>query len=138
MASRDLLRSLASPEYHTHARSDLFEPRHLRGVENLDTVFLENFLDLGRDVGVLAQNQAQIAVDDGHPGAEAPEHLAELKADIAASEDDEVPGQFGQLHDARGIEEGNAVQAFDGRHRGPATGVDYDSLALKLSRAAPP
>src|SRR6267143_4878267 len=136
MASRDLLRSLASPEYHTHARSDLFETRHLRGVENLDSVFLEDFLDLGRNVRIFAQNQPRIAVHDGYPGPEAPEHLAELKTDIAATEHDEVPGQLDQLHDARGIEEGNALEPRDGRHRGPAASVDDDALAFEFARAA--
>src|SRR6266446_1458995 len=50
MASRDILRSLTSPEYHTHARSDLFETRHLRGVKNIGSVFVEDFLAAVRKV----------------------------------------------------------------------------------------
>src|SRR6266705_2694809 len=64
------------------------------------------------------------------------EHLAELQADIAATEHDEVLGQLGELHDARGIEEANPVEPRDGRHRGPAAGVDDDALAFQFARAA--
>src|SRR6266851_5898398 len=135
MASRDLLRSLASLELRAYARSDLFEKRHLRRVENLDSVFLEDFLDLGGNVGVFAQNQPRIAVHDRHARTEPSEHLAELKSYVATAEHDEMLGQLGQLHDARGIEEANRIEPRDWRHGGPAACIDYDALAPELARA---
>ena len=43
-----------------------------------------------RHVVVFARDQSRRLLDDGHFGAEAPEHLRELEADVAAAHDDEV------------------------------------------------
>ena len=38
------------------------------------------------------RDQPRRLLDDGDLGAEAPEHLRELEADVAAADDDEMPG----------------------------------------------
>src|SRR6266850_1618976 len=70
------------------------------------------------------------------PSTEPAKHLAELQAGVAAAEHDQMPGQLGELHDARGIQEGDPVQPGDRGHGGPAAGVDDDAPAFKLPRAA--
>src|SRR6267378_2397858 len=100
------------------------------------SVTCDEFLDLGRHVGVFAQSQPGIAVHHRHPRTEPAKHLAELQADVAAAEHDQMPGQLGELHDARGIQEGYPVQPGDRGHGRPAAGVDDDAPAFKLPRAA--
>src|SRR6266705_420723 len=143
MASRDSPCALAGLEHRAHARSGLFKKRHLRRVENLDAVLLQDFLDLGRDVGVLAQNQPRVAVDDGHARAEPAEHLAELQADIAAPDDDALAFQLAraaafELHDDAPcvLESGLAENEFEVSGflkrllAGIAEALDHAALAI--------
>ena len=43
-----------------------------------------------RDVRVLQRQELTAALHDGHPAAEAAEHLPELEPDVAAAEHEEV------------------------------------------------
>jgi len=63
------------------------------GVEaDRDALGFEDFADRVRHVLILAATQARRLLDHGDLGAEAPEHLRELEADIASADDDEMAG----------------------------------------------
>ena len=67
--------------------------------QDLDAVLAQDGGDGVGDVGVFAAEQALAALHDGHPAAEAAEHLAELQPDVAAAEDDQVVGNRVEFHD---------------------------------------
>ena len=50
--------------------------------------------------------------------AEAPEHLPELHADVAAAQHQQVLGQGVKLHDAGGVQVRHPIQAVQSRFRG--------------------
>jgi len=62
---------------------------------------LEDFPDGLRHIFVVAANQARPHLHDRDPAAKALVHLAELEANIAPSDDDQMLGQKVNLHHAR-------------------------------------
>ena len=65
-----------------------------------DALVLEDVLDGGRHVLVLAGGQPRPLLDDGDVGAEPPVHLRELQRDVAAADDDEMLWQRVEFEDA--------------------------------------
>jgi hypothetical protein len=90
----------------------------------------EDFLQLVGHVVVLARQQVLALVDDSHLTAEAVEHLAELKPDVAAADDDEVLGELAQLHQAGVGEIAGLLQPFNLGNQWARAGVDEDPLAF--------
>ena len=90
------------------------------------------------DVVVFAIDQARPFLDDGDLAAEAAEHLAELEADVAAADDDQMSAAR-----CRGpviellVRYGTVVDALERRHRGPRPDVDEDAIGLQSTRRRP-
>lgn len=81
----------------------------------------EDGADTVGHVPVLPRQQARRALDHRHFGAEAPHHLRELQADVAAPDDDKVLGHAVELHDRAVVQRGHAVDARQRRpQRAPA------------------
>src|SRR5438067_1310613 len=102
------------------------DARDLRAWLELDPFLAKRLLHLGGDVRVLATEQVLCAIDDGDAGAEAPEHLRELAADVAPAEDHEVRGKLAELHQRTVVQPGHARKSVDGRLYAPRAGVDDD------------
>src|SRR5207248_7149370 len=84
----------AALEMHRDVALLALDARHLGAQPELDPFLAERLLHLSGDFRVLAGEQVLAAIDDGDAGAEAPEHLRELAADVAAAEDREVRGKL--------------------------------------------
>ena len=100
--------------------SALVEAQALRVEPEGDAFAFEHRLDRGRHLLVLAGDDARRHLDDGDAAAEAPVHLRELEADVAAADDDQVLGQEIDVHHARAGEERNVADAFELRARSAA------------------
>src|SRR5207248_634494 len=105
-----------------------FHARHRGALAQLDAFLAKRFLDLDGDVRILAREQVLSAIDDGDGRAEAPEHLRELAADVAAAQDHEVRGQLAKLHHRAVVQPGHGLETLDRRHHRPRAGVDDDGL----------
>jgi hypothetical protein len=60
--------------------------------QDLDAIFAKDLCDLIRDLRILLSQYSRAALNDADLAAEPTEHLAELNADIAAPNDDQVFG----------------------------------------------
>ena len=89
------------------------------------------------DVLVLARDQPLVALDDGHLAAEAPVHLAELEADVAAAEDHQMLGQEVDRHHRGVVEIGHGIDAGDRRDIGATADVDEDLVGREHARRRP-
>ena len=78
---------------------------------DLDSLFLQNLLDICGDVLVFAMNEAGGLFDDGDFATESTEDLAELQADVAATHDDEVTWKRVEFQKAYVCQEGHLVDA---------------------------
>ncbi len=65
---------------------------------NHHALAFQDVADPGGDVVVLARQELRHLLDHGDLSAEAPVHLRELEADIAAADDDEVLGYEVHVH----------------------------------------
>ena len=91
--------------------------------------------DLGRDVVVLARQQLRRALDHRDLRAEAPVHLRELQADVAAADDHQVLGHA--VHGPSSCElvrNGTSFTPGMSGHRRPA--ADVEEHLVGLERAA--
>ncbi len=80
-------------------------------------------------------NEARAFLDDGDPGAEAAEHLAEFDADVGTADDNEMFGKVIEVEE-RGVgEEGNGVDAGKVGNNGAAADVEEDFLGAELGGA---
>src|SRR6266511_3039957 len=70
-----------------------FEALRLNGDLETDSFAAERLLERSRGVGILVTQEVVTSVDDGHVGPESAKHLAELAADVATPENDQVSGQ---------------------------------------------
>ena len=96
-----------------------------------DALVLEDLLDGGRDVLVLAGCQPRALLDDGDLGAEAPVHLGELERDVAAADDDEMFRQRVEVEDA---DVGQVVDVGQTRHVGhDGTAADVEEDLVRLA-----
>src|SRR6185312_7656013 len=78
------------------------------------------------DLLVLARDQARPDLDDRHFAAETAEHLAELEADIAAAQHQQMARQEINIHHRAVGEVGDAVEAGNLRDRRPAADIEED------------
>ena len=101
---------------------------HFAFEANVDAFALEDLEDRRRHVLVLAANQPIAHLDDGDLAAEAPEHLAELEADVAAADDDEMLGDEVDVHHRAVGEERHVVEPGHGGNERAAADVDEDAL----------
>jgi hypothetical protein len=127
MAARDLARRVRVAEGDGDAarlpgHADAFRPGMQR-----HALALKNVRDGGRDVLILARDDPWSHLDDGDAAAEAPVHLRELEADVAAADDDEMVWQLPELHHAAVGEVGRALEAGDRRRCGTSADVDEDA-----------
>ena len=108
------------------------------GVEpDLDALAFENLPDRRRHLLVLARDQPRAHLDDGDAGAEAPVHLGELQADVAAADHHQVLGQGVKLEHGAVREMVDLAQAGQVRHMCPRADVDEDLAGLELRVADP-
>jgi hypothetical protein len=98
----------------------------LSAERDLDPVLAKDVRHGVGDIRVFSGKQARAALDHCHAAAETAEHLAELQADVAASEHDVVVGNLVELHDARGVEGRDRVQTRDRRASGTCAHVEDD------------
>src|SRR5579871_1387186 len=102
------------------------------GVETkVNTFTLQNVEDRGRDFFIFAADQARPHFDDGDPAAKAPEHLRELEADIAATDDDQMLGQKVDVHHGGVGEEVYLIETGHFRDNGAAADIEEDALGSK-------
>src|SRR5215470_2161159 len=125
MRTHDAPRSAAHIALELHVRPPV-DPRDAGAVDDLDPLLDEDLLDLRRDIGILAWNQAVVAVHDRDARAVAPEHLAELEPDVSPAQDHQVSGHGAELHDARRVQRADVAQTRDRRRGGAPAGVDDD------------
>ena len=132
----------ALPTGRPHDETDLVParaflgPHWLRLEHRIDPILAQDLADSIRHVRILAGHEARSALDDGDLAAEATEHLAELEADVAAAQHQEVIGDLVQLHDGRGVQRRHRRQTVDWRHAGAPAGVDHDGIGAQAPRAA--
>ncbi len=102
------------------------------GIEaDLDILRFQDLLHGGRHVLVIPRDEARSLFDDRDLVAEPPVHLAELQADVAAANHDEMLRQEVHLHHA-GV---GQVRHVAKRHVGDeGAGADVDEDALRLER----
>jgi hypothetical protein len=70
-------------------------------------------------------------VHDGHGAAEAAKHLAELEANVATAENQEMLRQFAQLHQGLVGQIADRIEAGKIRRIRACAGIDEDALALQ-------
>src|SRR3954453_9726252 len=107
-----------------------------------DAFGLEDFPDRLRHVLVLARDQPRRHLDDRHARAEAAVHLAELEADVAAADDDEVLRHEVDVHERLVGEVGHLVDALILRHERPPADIQkdfvrFEVIVLHLDRLRP-
>ena len=129
----ELMGAAAGVERDVHALAAVAGPdprgRH-REVE-ADALALEDRLHLARDLAVLAGDQPVAVFDHRHARAEAPVHLRELEADVAAAGDDQVLGQGVERHH-RGVGQHRHVgEPVPVRQHRAAADVDEDLRRLE-------
>jgi hypothetical protein len=91
----------------------------------------EDLPDRLRDVLVLAGDEPRRLLDDGHLRPEAPVHLAELEADVGATDDNQVFGHPIQAEDGGVGEVGHVADAGHVRHYGTTSHIDEDARRLE-------
>src|ERR1700722_8027709 len=97
----------------------------------LDAFSFELFLKRDGDVSVFLSKDLTAAMNDRDAAAKAAEHLPELKPDIAATEDNQVSGNFLKLHQRLVREVADRVAPGDARRSGPGSRVDKNLVALE-------
>ena len=96
----------------------------LDALTQVDALGAEHALQRRRHVGVLDREQVSVAIDDGDRGSEAPKHLPELAADVAAAQDQEMTRQLLEVHRPAVVEPRHLGETGDRRRRRPRAGVD--------------
>src|SRR3984957_16784614 len=97
----------------------------------LDAFSFERFLKGDGDVSVFLAKDLTAAMNDRNAASEAAEHLPEFKPDIAATKDDQVFGNFLQLHQRLVRDVAGRVDSLDARRSGPRSRVDKNLVALE-------
>ena len=113
--------------------------RHALGAgANGDAFALEDGADFRGDVLVLTRQQLVEFLDHRHLRTEAPVHLRELQADVAAADDHQVLGHPVNIHHGGIGEVRNVLHAGNIGHHRPAADVDEDFVSLQgaLARIA--
>src|SRR5438067_4569684 len=92
-----------------------------------DGLRLEDSADRLRDVLVLARHESRLHLDDRHLAAEAPVHLPEFKADIAAADDNEMLGKPVESEKRAIRQVRHLVDAGQRRYDGTSADIDKDA-----------
>ena len=108
----DFARLFLAAHMDADAAVALVQRRHCGVQPEGDAFAFEHRLDRGRDFLVLARDDARRHLDDRDAAAEAPVHLRELEADVAAADDDQVLGQEIDVHHAGAREERHVADAL--------------------------
>ena len=87
-----------------------------------------------RDVFVLAADEPRAHLDDRNAAAEAPVHLAELEADVAAADEQEMLRHEVDVHHRDVGEVGHLIEAGHLGHQRPAADVDEDLPGARALR----
>ncbi len=101
--------------------------------DHVDAFGLQDLLDGGRDILVLAGRQPRPLLDDRHVSAEPAVHLRELQCDVAAADDDQMLWHSVEFEDAdiRHVVDVGEPRHI-GRHR-PAADVEEDLVRLEYA-----
>ena len=131
MRAGDRLAALWRVECKRYFAATILDLLGLRGQLKFNAFGFEDFLQLSHDVFVFAGQNTFAAVDDGYLAAEAAKHLSEFEADVAAAQDQQMLGNFLQIHDRDVGEERHGIEAGDGRNLWVGAGVDEDFFAFE-------
>lgn len=104
--------------------SGVFHSSGLSVPMELNSLPFENFLKFRSDFRTLTRKYLRFVVKDGDPAAKTPERLPELEPDRSSTENDQMPGELFQFHQAF---VGENVGWIDTRNVGAdraSTGVD--------------
>ena len=115
----------------------LGKPRAFAVQVNPDSLALQDFLDGGGNILVLARHQARRRLDDRHLAAEASIDLREFEPDIAAPEDHEMRRGIIDVHDRLVGEIAHLLDPWDRRHQGAPADIDEDLLGRQPFRRRP-
>jgi hypothetical protein len=96
----------------------------------LNAFGFKRLLQLRGNFGIFAGDKLFASVKDGDAAAEAAKHLPKFEANVTTSENEEVFGESGELHNGLVGEIGGGIEAGDGRYAWAAAGVDEDFLAF--------
>src|SRR6201993_5029777 len=97
----------------------------------LDAFGFEGFLKRDGNVGVFSSQDLTAAMDNRHAASEAAKHLPEFKPNIAATENEQVFGNFQQFHQRLVREVAGRVDSGDARRNGTRSRVDENFIALE-------
>src|ERR1700720_1270999 len=97
----------------------------------LDAFGFERFLKRHGNVVVFPRQKLTAAMNDHHPAAKATKHQSEFKADVATAEDDQMFGNFLQLHHRLIREIADRVDSRNTRRIGTRSRIDKDFIALE-------
>ena len=91
----------------------------------------QRFLQLGGNLGVFARDNLWAVMKDRDATAKAAEHLAKFEADVAASEDEKVIGNSGELHERFVGQVRHAIETGNRRNAGAAADIDENFFAFE-------
>jgi hypothetical protein len=111
----------------------LVQAQALRLQPEGDAFAFEHRLDRRRDFRILARDDARRHLDHGDAAAEAPVHLRELEADVAAADDDQVLRQKIDVHHPGAREKRHFSDAFPLGYRRTAARIDEDFRGFEHS-----
>src|SRR5215475_5986742 len=106
------------------APSTFFNARSLGVEQDLDAVFAQDPRDLIGHILIFASEQLRRALHNRDAAAETPKHLPEFETDVPPAQNQQMLGQFVQLHNRSRIENRDLIEAIHSRIRGTATHVD--------------
>src|ERR1017187_4348185 len=112
----------------------LARPAHVscfRVQHDFNPVLSQDFANFFRDIGVLAGQKLARALNDRYSTAKAPEKLAELQADVASAQDQQVIRERFEFHDGDVVEKRHRVQPVDLRLRRARARIDENVLSRK-------
>ncbi len=111
----------------------LADAGRLRGEVEADALGLERRAQRHAHVGILAPDDVVGVLDHRHLAAETAVHLAELEADVAAADHQQVLRHLVEVHHVAVGEVGDAVDAGDRQDQRPGAGVEDHDVAAEAA-----
>ncbi len=99
MRTRDARCACRALERDSHGAVFIFDACGAGIEQELDAFGFERFLQLGGNFGIFASNNLFAGVKNGDTAAEAAKHLAKFEANVTTSQNEQVIGNGGELHD---------------------------------------
>src|SRR5262249_19645883 len=99
--------------------------------QKVNAVRFEDICHCGGDVGIFLSEQSHTRLNNGDSASQSAEELAELEADVAATENHQMFGNDFQLHNGSAGEKPDVLEASDLRNGGTAAGVDEETIGCK-------